>query len=706
MAEIEVKVFRNGRHIKTIARPQRVVGGVKAVVYKNRVYPLSASGRIDIDKPSLAYDGVEEQQMPIVQPTARPTSSTPESGKVTWDPEQSAVIAMPAERRILVSAGPGMGKTAVACARVAKLISDGVEPANIWLISFTRTAVREIRNRIAQLTAREDRASSVKITTLDSHAWHLAQGFDSTAALKAFKGYDETIESVIALLKNGSDELDEYLEGIEHLIVDEAQDLVGSRAELVFQLIQRLPVTCGVTVFTDEAQAIYGWSGDNTNNGASEPPAASLVHRLAWAKFEKTQLRTIHRTSSASLKSIFESTRAKVLRQRPDVLEKVLEVRTDIESFADGTVEEVMRQQLGDHDDVLLLFRRRGEVLMASSFLLDGGIRHRIRMSGTPVCIAPWVAIILRDYTERTITKAQFYERWQSRIDAESQIHPTANYAWTQLMGMAGDHGGRVEIRRLRAKLGVSNPPLAVCTPELGSAGSIVGTIHASKGREADRVHLMLPHVSDDDNKRALDEEGRVLFVGATRARHSLYVGKGYAYAGASLDSGRAIKFGAKGKGTWARVEMGRAGDIQETMCVKTTEGRTAASIDATQDLLSKYGTAITRVRGECIRLADGTYEWRLIAEADGKDRYVATLSEWAVADLFEVGRKLKSWHNWSARLKPTAPIRDVFMIGTRSFVLPPGSPHADLLQAPYSESGIFLCPIVYGFAYVKYTSY
>ena len=39
--------------------------------------------------------------------------------------------------------GPGTGKTAVACARVAELIDKGVNPAGIWLISFTRTAIRQ-----------------------------------------------------------------------------------------------------------------------------------------------------------------------------------------------------------------------------------------------------------------------------------------------------------------------------------------------------------------------------------------------------------------------------------------------------------------------------------------------------------------------------------------------------------------------------------
>ena len=66
-----------------------------------------------------------------------------------WDEEQLSVINDEKSSRQIVEAGPGTGKTAVACARVASLIDvHEVPPSKIWLLSFTRTAVREIRNRI------------------------------------------------------------------------------------------------------------------------------------------------------------------------------------------------------------------------------------------------------------------------------------------------------------------------------------------------------------------------------------------------------------------------------------------------------------------------------------------------------------------------------------------------------------------------------
>ena len=43
----------------------------------------------------------------------------------------------------------------------------------------------------------------------------------------------------------------------------EAQDLVSERADLVIELIRALPRGCGVTVFADSLQAIYGFTTDD-----------------------------------------------------------------------------------------------------------------------------------------------------------------------------------------------------------------------------------------------------------------------------------------------------------------------------------------------------------------------------------------------------------------------------------------------------------
>ena len=667
----------------------------------------------EADKPRLSESELARDQKVTPAATAKnPPTATPAAAKrrekpIEWVAEQRAVIDLETTARVLVSAGPGMGKTAVACARVAKLVANGVEPANIWLISFTRTAVREIRNRIAALVKKEDRASAVRITTLDSHAWHLAQGFDGESAKKIFRGYDETIESVIKLLEESSEALDEYLESLEHLIVDEAQDLVGLRADLVFALIKRLPASCGVTVFADDAQAIYGWSAEDAKPGELRDSDDNLSKRLRVSKavpFRKMELRTVHRTDSEGLKKIFEFTRDKVLRPSANAAMKVLEIRTDIENFADAKIGEVLQQGVAGRDDILLLFRRRGEVLLASSFLLGAGIAHRVRMSGAPVCVAPWIGITLREFSDRYLTREQFEELWAKHMDNAGADHPGQEEAWSQLQVTAGDRGGRIEMRRLRAKLGTSSPPLVFCNPELGTNGPIVGTIHASKGREADNVHLMLP---SDSGKHDTDEESRVLFVGATRARNSLHIGKGYRYSGSSLDgSGRAYRNSVKGKGTWANVEIGRAGDLDELSCVSTSNPFGAPATKEAQTLLSRFGRAIAPAKALCVRESDGSYRWQLMMQQGKKDIHLGLLDSRMVSDLFEVGKQVRAWQSWRVKLKPASQIEHMYIVGVRSVVLPTDHTHLESLERPYSESGIFLCPIVYGFPNVTYQSY
>ena len=57
--------------------------------------------------------------------------------------------------------------------------------------------------------------------------------------------YDQRIKKATNIFKQKKDMLADY----EHIIVDEVQDLVGSRAELVLAMLKGLPETCGFTIF-------------------------------------------------------------------------------------------------------------------------------------------------------------------------------------------------------------------------------------------------------------------------------------------------------------------------------------------------------------------------------------------------------------------------------------------------------------------------
>ena len=121
---------------------------------------------------------------------------------VSWDHEQDRVIRHAPSANLIVEAGPGTGKTAVACARLAHLISEeDVEPSNAWMISFTRTAVAEIRARLHSYVG--DASFAIRIATIDSHAWSIHSGHDPNAKLTG--AYEENIARVIDLLKTDED---------------------------------------------------------------------------------------------------------------------------------------------------------------------------------------------------------------------------------------------------------------------------------------------------------------------------------------------------------------------------------------------------------------------------------------------------------------------------------------------------------------------
>jgi superfamily I DNA/RNA helicase len=90
-------------------------------------------------------------------------------------------IAASASSRIGVLAGPGTGKTSYGLMRrVVRLLAEGVPGGRILLISFTRTAAQDLREKIAALGVFG--ADEVRATTLHSYCFGLLQR-DSVLAI-------------------------------------------------------------------------------------------------------------------------------------------------------------------------------------------------------------------------------------------------------------------------------------------------------------------------------------------------------------------------------------------------------------------------------------------------------------------------------------------------------------------------------------------
>lgn len=609
-----------------------------------------------------------------------------------WDQSQRDVIGASANDRLLVGAGPGTGKTAVACGRVSQLIDqEGLEPSRIWLISFTRTAVREIRDRIAKYLEDTTEAYAVRIATLDSHAWTIHSGFDANSIFPV--SYEENIQRMLTLLRTDENVAD-YVECVEHLVVDEAQDIVGIRAELVIEIIRKLSSSSGVTVFADEAQAIYGFADDREVRAGDvgEPPLPEKIRRWSEGGFRECELTEVHRTDSRQLLTIFSDTRRKVLNTADETEDKLAVIRNEVIRLAHGKAPGVGKGALAGQDNTFILYRRRCDVLLATSILTQKRIPHRVRMSGLPVCLASWIGATLSEYTEADLRQAVFLELWTDRVQGTSLETCDADDAWAHLVRIAGRTRTVVDMTTLRQQLGRRQPPAELCHAELGLRGPVVGTIHASKGREADIVHLMLSHTEAPDIDQ--DEEARVVFVGATRGRSRLLIGQGYRqFASQVEDSGRAYSL-LKDDKPRAQVEFGRDTDFD----VAGLSGRdlfaSSNDVRASQNRIRGFAAENVALVAELDRAANFAY--RLKENEQGQ--CLAVLSRSVNGDLFKIAKAVQGRLGGGHRRTPDR-IRHLHVRGVRTIVLPPDAPEGETLYDPWRSSGIMLAPLVLGYS-------
>lgn len=654
--DIEVSIVKGGQEIARVVRPLRETTSGPVIRFKRQFWPV-ANGIVYIDGGPVR-DEAE---------TAHPATEEDEE-----DILQKAVITANASARLLVDAGPGTGKTFVACSRVAALVRNGTPPSRIWLISFTRTAIQEIRNRLESYLDEPSDAAAVKIATLDSHAWSIQSGFSSTTKLTG--SHDDNIRSTLTQVLDDED-VREYLGRVRHLVVDEAQDITGDRASLVLAMIDTIDEDCGITVFCDPAQAIYGFTEESSGREDNK----IFIDELEQRQFEPQKLRKVHRTSDPALLKIFTDVRQQVLDKRLSTARKAELVSSHIRELAakqSGKSWEL--DMAGVPQNSLVLVRQRADVLAISAN--NSAVPHRLRMSGLPPRILPSFAQLFWDFTSRRISNDDFRLRWDSRI--VSQTSPlTMERTWQLMIEAAGVTDQLVDLHRLREVLGRSSPPVLFTSPEYGDDGPVVGTIHASKGREADNVYLFLP---PRDEGADVDEETRVIYVGATRARLQLSVGDAPGRQSGNVD-GR----------TWKRlqndkllIEIGRAGDIDAEGLV----GVSAFSEKKAHD--AQAFIAANPIAQDFFASAKEELQWNMELLTGDKQR-IAILSNGLRADLREIATTTNRWPQpgYIARIRS---------IGLRTLVVRSDDRVLDRLNEPWRSSGFMLAPMLVGFGWSK----
>ncbi len=243
------------------------------------------------------------------------TIQIPQNKTTKINPEQQTAIDSQAGR-ILVSAGPGTGKTFTLVARLAHLLKQKKSPKNISVITFTNRAADEVRERIIRECGKDGekvfigtfhnfclswlRKKEADLTVLDDESRDLVLRYlfpstagkeliqlkkaiethlgtlqiatndlaemdsrlrDYFAELKQRKVIDleAVIPFFVRLLMTDTEFADRVKKSVHFLFIDEFQDLNQAQ----YDLVEILAKSAQVFAIGDPDQAIYGFRGSD-----------------------------------------------------------------------------------------------------------------------------------------------------------------------------------------------------------------------------------------------------------------------------------------------------------------------------------------------------------------------------------------------------------------------------------------------------------
>ena len=192
------------------------------------------------------------------------------------NPQQQAIVQAPADKNMLVLAGPGSGKTRIVVHRCAYLMRvKRVRPYSILVLCYNHSAALTLRKRLQQLLGRE--AREVTVQTFHGLAMRLTgTSFqsDKKRSPEEIK-FDELIPKANALLRGDiqlpgmePDQMrDKLLAGFQFVLVDEYQDIDAEQYEMISALTGRTLKNgedkLSILAVGDDDQSIYGFRKAN-----------------------------------------------------------------------------------------------------------------------------------------------------------------------------------------------------------------------------------------------------------------------------------------------------------------------------------------------------------------------------------------------------------------------------------------------------------
>lgn len=483
--------------------------------------------------PTSVEKKLDSDALFVVQDPPQPMPKPEEITKINFasfkETTQDEIIAKDPTERSIVNAGPGTGKTWTLIEKIIHMINEEQAKAeNILVLCFSRSAVEVVRNRLSD-AAETGRIGyewqDVDVRTFDSFstymlAWVQANHTDLLPKhflLEAYD-YDQRIKVATSIFKKKKDMLADY----EHIIVDEVQDLVGSRAELVLAMLKGLPDTCGFTILGDSCQALYDYMAE----GDPAIMSSEQFYQDIFKSFPSANYYALtenHRQGDAFgqltvpyRKAILTGSTTERVSAAKDLLTHIPRMPVKLTEFSR---DDALRY-VGQGETLGILTRTNGQALQISSWLQNADVPHTLhRGLGSPT-LGAWVSRIFCDYENESVDETSF-------VTKHLALFPEGGYELAQMRWRALVSSQRGEVRKryevadlLKGLLRNAKDPMLFESGTGAKHSITVSNIHRAKGKEFDSVIVIddvIEAMAKPDTEETL--EHKVCYVALTRPK-------------------------------------------------------------------------------------------------------------------------------------------------------------------------------------------
>ena len=418
---------------------------------------------------------------------------------------QQKIISDKESKFIVVPAGPGSGKTYVLVRKLASLILlEDIKSEKLLMLTFSRAAASEFKKRLTELIG--NAAKYVEIKTFHSYC------FDILGQRGTLEKSEDIVKVATREIIENKVEISRITKSI--LVIDEAQDMSADEFALVEALVARNE-DIRVIAVGDDDQNIYAFRGSDSMH------LKLLLNRYGGVQYNMLENFRSHKRIIKCAND-FARCIPNRLKSSPIIATHKEEgnVRFTLhqcENYEEAIVKDIISQKPKGTTGVLT--SRNEDALIIAALLNRNGHKARLIQSNEGFSLSDLAELhifirIIKDQTTSVISETE-WESAKQHICSRFRNSSDLNTALRCINAFETEYSTKYvsDLENFIIESDITD------FDEKATEEIVVSTIHKSKGHEYDNVFISLKgmqYISDD--------EKRAIYVGLTRARHTLSV--------------------------------------------------------------------------------------------------------------------------------------------------------------------------------------